>query len=102
MLKVINRKLYDTDTAKLVGEWENCSDRGNFNYCCETLYQKRTGELFLHGEGHGLSPYAETYADGMRGWGESIVPLTEDAARDWVERHLSAGAYIELFGDVEE
>ena len=102
MRKVINRRLYDTDTAESIGDWENCCDRGNFHYCSETLYRKRTGELFLHGEGHGLSPYGKTYGDGMRGWGEAIVPLAEDDARDWVEEHLDADAYESLFGPVEE
>lgn len=80
MRKVLNRKLYDTDTAEVIGDWESCCDRGNFHYYREVLHRKRTGELFLYGEGHGLSPYGKTYVDGMRGWGESIEPLSQDAA----------------------
>lgn len=101
MKKIINNKRYDTETAKRLGEDDAPCSVSDFNYWRETLYQKRTGEFFLHGEGHGMSRYAERYVDGW-GWGEKIIPLSFEKARDWAEKHLEADEYEEIFGPVEE
>ena len=57
MKKIINGKVYDTETAQVLGSWSNMSDR-SFERIDETLYRKRTGEFFLHGEGGPMSRYA--------------------------------------------
>ena len=101
MKKVINRKLYDTSTARKIASFWNGRDASDFRSLAETLYQKKTGEFFLHGEGGGLTQYAETYADG-RGYGEQITPLTYDEAADWAERHMDADAYQQTFGEITE
>jgi hypothetical protein len=53
MRKIIDGKLYDTDKAKRVGgPWSPAGfGPGDFDWCEEALYRKRTGEYFLHGEG---------------------------------------------------
>ena len=101
MKKIINRKKYDTETAKELGGNSNGMGRGDFRYIAETLYQKKNGEFFLHGAGGAMTEYAESYADG-RGFGERIIPITEEEARDWVEKNLDAEDYEEIFGEVEE
>lgn len=101
MKKIINNKRYDTETAKKLGEDDAPCSVNDFNYWRETLYQKRTGEFFLHGEGHGMSRYAERYVDGW-GWGEKIIPMSFSEARDWAEKHLEADQYEGIFGPVEE
>ena len=35
-------------------------------------------------------------------FGSELGTIEEDDARKWIERHLSADVYIELFGEVEE
>ena len=42
MKKVINGKLYNSETAKLLGE-DSYSHPGDLAYWSEELYQKRTG-----------------------------------------------------------
>ena len=101
MKKIINGKTYDTSKAKRIGDWDNDYPRNDFHYCEETLYQKKTGEFFLHGEGGGLSKYACREADGMT-WGEQIIPLSFDEAREWSESKLDADVYIGIFGEPEE
>lgn len=100
MKKIINGRKYDTTTATEIGSWDNGRYR-DFRYCAETLYRKRTGEFFIHGEGGPLSDYC-SYTGTMRGDGENIVPLTESDAREWVERHLTADEYEAIFGETEE
>lgn len=102
MQKIINGKKYDTGTAAEVAEWHNIPDVTDFEYCSETLYRKRTGEYFLHGEGGARSRYAVSHGNNEWGGGESIEPLTYEAARRWAEEHMGAEAYEAEFGEVSE
>ena len=101
MKKIINGKKYDTNTAKEITYASNGYGVTDFNYSCETIYQKKTGEFFLHGEGGPLSKYRESEG---HGWcsGESIVPLTIEEAKEWMEKNASADTYESIFGEVEE
>lgn len=101
MKKIINGKLYNTDTARQIGSWNsNITDR--LYWVNETLYQKQRGEFFLHGEGGPGSKYAEPSGQGSWSSGEKIIPLSYDAAQAWAEEYLDANAYQAAFGPVEE
>lgn len=102
MKKIINGKKYDTDTAKEVGSHWNGTDPRDFSWYQETLYEKRTGEFFLYGEGGPMTRYAVSC--GQNEWSGSarIIPLDHEAARKWAEKHLSADEYESFFGTVEE
>lgn len=102
MRKIINNRAYDTDTAKELGSWSTAYSARDFRSFSETLYQKRTGEFFLHGEGGPMSRYSERAEGGCWRWGEAITPLTYDRARQWAERHLDAEDYEGIFGAVSE
>lgn len=64
--------------------------------------KKKTGELFVFGEGGAASRYAERCGGNSTCFGEDIIPLSSQDAKEWVERKLDADAYVELFGEVEE
>ena len=102
MKKIINGKEYDTKTAELVGSWSNKRPTSEFDYCCEELYRKRTGEFFIHGDGGASSKYAVSYGNGSWGGGEKITPLTYESAQKWAEDHLSGEKYESIFGEVAE
>ena len=102
MKKIINNKLYDTETAKELGSWENMADVRNFNYFTETLYRKRTGEFFLHGDGGPATKYAVSIGQNQWSGGQKIIPLTVEAARSWAEQHLDADEYAQVFGMPDE
>ena len=57
MRAIIDGKRYDTETAKVVAEWANTYDRGDFHHYSEALYLTPKGAWFLHGEGNASSPY---------------------------------------------
>lgn len=101
MKKIIKNKVYDTATAQKYGEWDNGHYTSDFAYCAETLYRKKTGEFFLHGEGHTLSKYARRSGNSS-GWGEQIIPLSYAEAQTWAEEHLDGDDYISIFGEPEE
>lgn len=102
MIKIINGKKYNTQTAENLGEYWNGLSVRDFGHCTETLYKKRTGEFFLHGEGGPMTKYKKTI--GMNEWsgGEKIIPLTFEEAREWAETHLDAEEYEKIFGEVDE
>lgn len=100
MKKIIHGKLYNLATAKEIAYVTN--DDYGLAYWAETLYQKRTGEFFLYGEGGPMSCYARAVGQNQWTGGEEIIPLTEAEAKEWAERHLDADDYIDIFGEVEE
>lgn len=102
MKKIINGKLYSTDTAREVGGWCNAGNWRDFSHMEETLYCKRTGEYFLFGEGGPMTQYAQSC--GNSGWtgGKRIMPMTAKEAREWAEEKLTVDEYEEEFGDVSE
>lgn len=69
MKKVINRKVYDTETAKPVCVYTYIFS-GDFQRVTETLYRKKTGEFFLHAVGGPVSRYPN----------ETIIPMARSAA----------------------
>ena len=102
MKKIINGKMYNTETAKELGSWDNGYPVNDFCYFCETLYRKRSCEYFLEGHGAANSKYGVLCAGAMRCYGEKIMPLTEAEAREWAEEHLDADEYEAIFGECEE
>lgn len=99
MKKIVNGKVYDTGKARFLG-----GDGGGdgFYRWSEELFQKRTGEFFLYGEGGPATKYA--YSVGQNQWsgGSKIIPLDVKAARQWVEEHLDADDYEQIFGLPDE
>lgn len=60
MKRYINGKVYDTSTAQEIGSYANAGNWRDFSHYEETLYRKRTGEYFLHGEGGPMTAYRES------------------------------------------
>jgi hypothetical protein len=88
MRKIINNRVYDTGSAKKVGDYETEVDGGS--YVFGGLYCKRTGEYFAETDGTVLGMVA------------TITPLSYDEAREWAETHLTAERYEAEFGTPDE
>lgn len=102
MKKIISGKVYDTETAKQVGVWTNGGSWRDFAHIEESLYQKKTGEFFLFGEGGPMTKYAESAGQNQWTGGRQIIPLTWETAQQWAEQHLDADDYEAIFGPVTE
>lgn len=100
MKKIINGRIYDTNTAKELGKDDQTY--GNFSDWEETLYRKSTGEYFLHGEGGPQTKYAQQVGENSWTGGEKIIPLSIESAQKWAEEHLEADDYERIFGIIEE
>lgn len=101
MKKVINGSLYDTETAKLLGE-DSYSNPRDFAHWRESLYRTKSGKYFLHGEGGAMTKYAVCVGQNEWSSGEKIIPLDLDSAQKWAEEHLDGDEYIKAFGEPEE
>lgn len=102
MKKIINGKMYDTDTAKKIGFRSNGGSWRDFSHLEETLFRKKNGEFFLFGEGGAMTKYSVSCGQNEWSGGEKIVPMTYEEASDWAERYLDADEYTAIFGDVSE
>ena len=102
MKKIINGARYDTETAKSLGWWENRPDTRDLYYYSEELFRTKSGKYFLHKEGGAGSAVAEQVGSNEWGFGEQIVPISEEAAQKWAEEHLSADRYVDAFGEPDE
>ena len=103
MNKIINGKRYDTEKAKEIHCWQNAWDIRSVNYLEETLYRKRTGEFFLYTpcvSAKSAHRYCgnEMAHDGMR----TIIVLSYDQAKEWMEENAAADQYEAVFGPVDE
>lgn len=102
MNKVIRGKRYNTETAKLVGTWEANEPENSDFWEKEELYQKRSGEFFLIGQGGAQTQYARFSMGGESKPGIELRPVEPEEASDWAEEHLTADEYEALFGPVAE
>lgn len=100
MYKVIKGARYNTETAKHLASWNAPYAVSDFKYYEETLYRTKAGNYFIHGEGHGASPYRKREPDGWT-HGEKIIPMTYEQAKKWAEDHLDGGEYETIFGNAD-
>ena len=98
MKKVINGKLYNTETAKLLHEWDNGIYGNDFRSCEESLYKTKNGAYFVAGSGGPMSIYAEVHGNSTSG-GSNIEVLTESEAITWLEEYGGIEALEEFFAD---
>ena len=102
MKKVIEGKLYNTDTAKLIGEWSNNLGGRDLNFLSESLYLTKSGAYFLYGEGGPNTKYSVSVGNNSWSGGEQIQPMSPLSAREWAEKNLTAEEYSKAFGEPEE
>jgi len=84
--KVISAKVYDTETARYVGEGLTRGRSGEDKDGSRKLYQKKTGEFFL-------CTSKPEYPEGCQ-----IRPMSSEEAYDWALRHLDEESFENYFG----
>lgn len=95
MVKTISGARYDTSTAKKISGIVRGSGPDEIR---ETLYRKKTGEYFLHGEGGPRTRYAIPEGAHAWGWGSLIRPLSLSEAKVWANENIPE-EFDEIFGD---
>nr|WP_288640791.1 hypothetical protein [uncultured Anaerobutyricum sp.] len=99
--KIINGKMYNTETTQVIGTWDNGYLRGDFSFEEQTLHKKKTGEYFVYAYGGARSSYGNCYG-GRDCSGEKFIPMSVEQAQQWSEEYLDVDKYIEIWGEPEE
>ena len=100
MKRVVDGKLYDTETAELIGE-DSFSNKSDFRYYDEALYKTAKGAFFLAGEGGAKTKYACPVENGATG-GECLFVLSDKEALHWCEQHGVSVEVIAAHFEIEE
>lgn len=88
MKRVIDGRIYDTDKAILIGEYSHLSPT-DFNFFFAGLYQTaRSKRFFLAGKGGPMTAFGKHCSDGSWTFGEKIIPLADQDAREWAEKYM--------------
>jgi hypothetical protein len=102
MKKIINKKIYDTDTAECIAS-DEFSNSFDFNYCFEAVYKTKKGTFFFYGTGGPASKYAEYYGNGSTGGSSVIYELSPEKAKELIMLWASPDEVIKLFPkEIEE
>jgi len=90
MKKIINGLRYDTDSAIWLGWGESSTPVSDFSWWQAALYRTpRSGRYFLAGEGGPMTTFAKACCGNLRGYGERVIPMSDDEAREWAEQNLT-------------
>ncbi|MDO9491268.1 hypothetical protein [Acetobacterium sp.] len=98
MNKVIKNKLYNTQSATQLADWDNGYPRMDPLYVKENLYIKKTGEYFIHAYGGAATQYAEQSGNNQFTAGEILLPITFEEAENWAKEKLQVEVYDKIFG----
>ena len=101
MKKIINGKMYNTETAEFIDSYESGYPK-DFAYVYEALYRKKTGEFFLYGEGGPNTDYRVYYSSNEWGGSSRITPYTKSEAKKWLAENGTVDTYCKVFGESEE
>jgi hypothetical protein len=94
MRQVIDGRVFDTDTATEICRAAYGGSRTDFQWHETALYRSPRGQFFLAGQGGPMSRWAQDVDGGGRSGGSGIVLLTQDEAREFMERQ---GCDVEAF-----
>jgi hypothetical protein len=87
MRNIINRKVYDTETAEWIYDTSNGSGVNDFGFERSALYRTTRGAWFLAGNGGPSSRFSRTLSDRSRIEGSGCIPLNPADAVAELERH---------------
>ena len=102
MRKIIDGRVYDTDTARLVCPIHCSYSQGDFNYEDTDLYKTGRGQYFLAGTGGPMTRWAQPEGSSGRRGGNGIMLIEILEAREIVEQNGTDEQWIAEFGEPEE
>jgi len=85
MKRIINGKLYDTETAHELCELESTAYVSDFEWHETYLYRTKKGAFFIAGVGNAASMWAEPCGQGGHTNGEGLRVVDDSEARQYME-----------------
>ena len=102
MKRIIDGKVYNTDTATEVAHFWNGLGGSDFRNVRESLYVTKKGNWFLCGSGGPMSKYAVSNGN-TTSEGSDILPISKADAMRWLESYDETEAIEKYFQDnIEE
>ncbi len=102
MKRIINGKIYNTETATRIGNSSSECGPGDFRYEDTDLYRTPKGAFFVQGEGGPYSRWSQPCgSNGMSG-GSGIEAMTAAEALEWCEFSRIDADVIAQYFSVEE
>ena len=101
MKRIINGKIYNTDTATRIGSHVRCN-RGDFHFEDTDLYRTPKGAWFVQGEGGPYSRWSRAIGSNGLSGGYGIEALTTGEALAWCEDAGIDADTIAQYFSVEE
>ena len=74
--KIINGRMYNTDTTEVLGSWDNGYPRGDFSFEEQTLHKKKTGEYFVYASLVAHSQILVTVMEDMIALVKKFIPMS--------------------------
>lgn len=106
MIKVIDKKRYNTETAELVFYWTNGQFISDFRYRVKRLYRTKKGAWFINHEGGAMTDMAVSCGNNSTSGSEDIEPIDDDDAFGFLQAHSddteAQEAIDKYFSDVVE
>lgn len=102
MKKVIDGKIYNTETATEIARWDNGMSNNDFGWCDESLYVTKNGAYFVYGAGGALSRWSAPCGNNGAQGGKNVEVLTKAEALRWCEEHDVAADTITEHFEVQE
>lgn len=99
MKKIINGKVYNTETATEIYSYDNGLGYSDFGWMDEKLYMTKKGSYFLAGQGGAMSKYARSCGQNSSCEGSGLSVLEETEAIEWLESHNATEALESFFAD---
>ncbi len=107
MKKIINGKLYNTDTARFVAKCDYLTG-SDFRYFEESLYITKKWQYFIQWEGWPMTKYCVRFGSSMN-WSSDIFLVNKKEIFDWLEENNNyfykediEKVLLELWDEVEE
>ncbi|MCK4501095.1 hypothetical protein KAU11_11405 [Candidatus Babeliales bacterium] len=99
MKRIIDRKVYDTDTAKCLHSWDNGIYGEDLNSMDESLYKTKKGQYFIQGCGGATTKYSEPCGNNSSSGSCRMWLVNKIEAIDWLESHDGADTILKYFKD---
>jgi len=102
MIKIINGRRYNTDTATSVFFRDNGHFVADFSHRSKQLFRTKNGVWFIHHQGGAMSDMAQYYGKNLGG-SESIEPIDDEDAFGFLQSHSddddAQAAIVTYFAD---
>ena len=102
MKKVINGKVYNTETAELIFSWDNGRYGNDFRSRSKDLYRTKKGNWFIHHEGGPMTDMGVSCGSNSTCGSQNIEAITEQEAINFLQGKNAVEELEKLFPEYLE